>query len=61
MTFAEILSFILILILFFYLMTPLRRRLETYLLKVFRHKAKSKNKHVDIILNSSDYTKKEKH
>ena len=60
MTFAEIFLFIILVALFFFLMNPLRRRLETRLYKLFRNRSNSKKKHVDILLNPSDYTKKEK-
>ena len=60
MTFAEIFIFIALVALFFYLMNPLRRLLEKRIYKIFRGKKHSKSKHPDIILNSGDYTKKEK-
>jgi hypothetical protein len=59
MTFAEILIFFLVLALFFFVMTPLRRRLEARINKAFRIKSKSQKKPVDIPLKRSDYSKKE--
>jgi hypothetical protein len=59
MTFAELFIFALIIILFFYFLNPLRKRLEIHLYKIFRGKKNSSKKHNDIPLNRNDYTKKE--
>ena len=59
MTFAEILIFILVMALLFFLMNPLRLRIEKYFYKMLNRKSSSKNKPVDIPLHQSEYTKKE--
>ena len=59
MTFAEILILILIIALFFYLLNPLRRRLENRLYKAFRGKKSSHKKQNDIPLRPDQYSKKE--
>jgi hypothetical protein len=59
MTFAEILILGLVIALVFYILNPLRRRLETRLYKAFRSQSNSPKKHNDIQLKPSDYTKKD--
>jgi hypothetical protein len=58
MTFAEIFIFAVVVALFFFIMNPLRQRLETRIYKAFSKSSRSK-KPVDIPLKPSDYTKKE--
>lgn len=57
MTFAEIFIFVLLVVVFFIILNPIRRRIEHYIYKTLH--IPKKNIHNDVPLTPNDYTKKE--